>query len=72
MKNDDPERQNFVATISDIRNHIQRRLDEAVDEPSHFEKVHWFAEYWNDVFHGVGDLKRIEGPGLETLYAASI
>jgi hypothetical protein len=26
---------------------IQRRFDESVDTPRHFEKVQWFANYWN-------------------------
>jgi hypothetical protein len=69
MKSDSSERHKLLATLTDIRNHIQRRLDEAMDEPSHFEKVHWFADYWNEVFFGVDGLKRIEGPGLATLLA---
>jgi len=27
---------------------IELRLDEAMDNPRHFEKVLWFARYWND------------------------
>ena len=26
---------------------IQERFDASVDDPAHFEKVRWFAEYWN-------------------------
>ncbi len=26
---------------------IQEHFDTSVDEPAHFEKVRWFAEYWN-------------------------
>jgi hypothetical protein len=26
---------------------IQQRFDESVDDPRHFEKVKWLAEYWN-------------------------
>ena len=29
-----------------MRNTIQRRFHEAVDNPRHFEKVQWFAAYW--------------------------
>jgi hypothetical protein len=32
----------------DISNQLQRRFDEATDNPRHFEKVKWFANYWND------------------------
>jgi hypothetical protein len=48
-----------------IRNKIQLRLDEAVDNPGHYRKVHWFAAYWNDVFYGIDGLPKIEAPGLE-------
>jgi hypothetical protein len=34
-----------------IKDFIQRRLIESLDEPRHFEKVQWFARYWNTVFH---------------------
>ncbi len=27
--------------------HLQKRFDEAADNPSHFEKVMWFVQYWN-------------------------
>ena len=67
MTSDNPERPRRLAAITSIRDHIQRRLNAAVDEPSHFEKVHWFADYWNEVFYGVHNLKQIEGSGLEIL-----
>jgi hypothetical protein len=31
-----------------MRVHIQRRLSEATDNPQHYEKVRWFANYWNE------------------------
>jgi hypothetical protein len=27
---------------------IQKKFDESVDNPRHFEKVQWFARYWNE------------------------
>jgi hypothetical protein len=48
-----------------IRDVIEKRLDEAVDTPAHYQKIHWFADYWNDVFYGVEGLKKIDAPGLE-------
>lgn len=27
---------------------LQHRFDESVDSPKHFEKVKWFARYWNE------------------------
>ncbi len=47
-----------------VRENIQRRLDEAVDNPSHFEKVRWFASYWNSVMPDSRDLPHVRGPGL--------
>jgi hypothetical protein len=37
-----------LLSYSDISNQLQRRFDEATDNPGHFEKVKWFANYWND------------------------
>jgi len=31
-----------------IRDRIQQRYEESMDTPRHFEKVRWFAQYWND------------------------
>jgi hypothetical protein len=32
---------------SGIRDKIQQRYEESMDSPRHFEKVQWFARYWN-------------------------
>lgn len=32
-----------------IRDKIQERYEEAMDTPRHFEKVRWFAQYWNEM-----------------------
>lgn len=32
-----------------IRDRIQQRYEESMDTPRHFEKVRWFAQYWNEV-----------------------
>lgn len=32
----------------ETRDLIQRRLKEAIDNPKHFEKIKWFASYWNE------------------------
>jgi hypothetical protein len=45
---------------------LQTRLDEAVDNPRHFEKVQWFASYWNDVFRDCSDIEKVRGPGTFT------
>jgi hypothetical protein len=31
-----------------IKNKIQQRYEESMDNPRHFEKVRWFARYWNN------------------------
>jgi hypothetical protein len=31
-----------------IRDKIQQRYEESMDTPRHFEKVRWFARYWNE------------------------
>jgi hypothetical protein len=44
---------------------IQRRFDESVDAPRHFEKVQWFANYWNiSIREERAGLKFINGAGL--------
>jgi len=49
-----------------IQTHIEQRFGEAADVPRHFEKVQWFANYWNDVIEPIGSqiYMRITGPGL--------
>jgi hypothetical protein len=32
-----------------IRERIQQRYEDSMDTPRHFEKVKWFAQYWNEV-----------------------
>jgi hypothetical protein len=44
---------------------IQRRFDDSVDTPRHFEKVKWFANYWNlTLGEERAGLKFVTGPGL--------
>jgi hypothetical protein len=48
-----------------MRDTIQRRFDDSVDTPRHFEKVQWFANYWNiSMREERAGLKFIKGPGL--------
>jgi|SRR5579859_3240480 len=46
---------------------IQRRYDESADNPRHFEKVLWFARYWNATIreHGIKYIEKIKGPGID-------
>jgi hypothetical protein len=65
IKNNDKDRNDLARWTNDLGGMIQKRLDEAVDNPAHYEKVFWFADYFNDVFGGVADVKLIEAPGLK-------
>jgi hypothetical protein len=60
-----PPEQKNLDHITEVQNIIQKKLDEAIDNPHHFEKVQWFAEYWNrSVPYGGKDFSTIQGPGL--------
>ena len=52
-----------------IKDRIERRFQDAMDNPSDFEKVQWFAGYWNAVLGEVDASLRIHGPGLAGPYA---
>jgi hypothetical protein len=44
-------------TYAAMRTQIQRRLSDATDNPQHYEKVRWLANYWNErVPHGIREL----------------
>jgi hypothetical protein len=59
-----PERTN-LDHITDLQDLIQRKLNESIDTPRHFQKVQWFAEYWyRSVPDGGKDFTSIQGPGL--------
>jgi len=46
---------------------VQKQFRNAVDNPRHFEKVQWFARYWNEVIreHPVQGLNLIKGAGVD-------
>jgi hypothetical protein len=54
---------NYYVEIGD---RIQKNFRLAVDDPRHFEKVQWFARYWNRVIseHPFRGLRLINGAGL--------
>jgi len=47
-----------------VRQQICFRYNEATDNPRHFEKVRWFAQYWNRTLPEGASSLRIVGPGL--------
>jgi hypothetical protein len=57
-----------VAFVLFAGRHLQRRLNESVDDPKIFEKVRWFANYWNEHVERLGQQYRITGPGLGIKY----
>ena len=58
-------REAIIDSFNDTASMIQKRFDESVDFPDHFEKVRWFASYWNDYATRYPNIKRIYGAGLE-------
>jgi hypothetical protein len=63
----DAEQSDELGYYVGIRDKIQKRFSEAVDDPKHFEKVQWFARYWNSVIrlNPVKGLPLVKGAGLE-------
>jgi hypothetical protein len=55
----------LLPQLKQIADQVKRRLDEATDNPSHFEKVHWFARTWNARLPDWASECEISGPGLE-------
>jgi hypothetical protein len=55
----------LLAEYDKFADQVQRRFDEATDNPRHFEKVKWFAQYWNESLpFGTKNFRNITGPGL--------
>jgi hypothetical protein len=60
-----PEKHHSLEEFAKLQAVIQTRLDESTDNPRHFEKVQWFARYWNrHVPYGAAMFAPIIGPGL--------
>jgi hypothetical protein len=49
----------ILGPIREMRDLIQQRLEEARDNPRHFEKVRWFANYWNETVEAPPKLRPI-------------
>jgi hypothetical protein len=59
------ERPDYVEHYNQIAAQIQRRFNESFDQPRHFEKVQWFAKYWNRTIEPFRkEVKQIIGPGF--------
>lgn len=48
-----------------IKDRLQARFEESMDTPRHFEKVRWFARYWNETVSRHTDYQRVLGAGVE-------
>jgi hypothetical protein len=49
----------------DMARTLQQRFNESARNPRHFEKVQWFANYWNSTFAPLSPaVNLIRGPGL--------
>jgi hypothetical protein len=60
------ERTHHIEEFNQMAKHIQTRLDHSLDNPSHFEKVQWFARYWNRCLKKYSaHVNLISGPDLE-------
>ncbi len=63
-----PDKQHSLDEFANMQKLIQKRLNEATDNPRHFEKVQWFARYWQkSVPYGVPMSTDIIGPGMDIM-----
>jgi hypothetical protein len=47
---------------------LQNKFADSMDNPRHFEKVKWFAKYWNETIdNGRLEYRKVLGAGLETV-----
>jgi len=55
---------NALGEYARIKTIIEERYREAMDNPRHFEKVQWFAKYWNASLPANATSYRVLGVGL--------
>jgi hypothetical protein len=53
-----------TADYAQMKTRIDQRFRQAMDNPAHFEKVQWFARYWNSCILDNASMFRILGVGL--------
>jgi hypothetical protein len=66
----DPSEDEDLAYFVVAGGYLQKSLNESVDDPRIFEKVRWFANYWNKYIEPLGAQYRITGPGLGIKYTS--
>lgn len=66
---DDNARLEVLNRFNSMAKRIQQRFDQSRDNPRHFEKVEWFAKYWNTIAirWGVTGITRQEADGAAVL-----
>lgn len=63
---DEAQRTSDISSYNRIAEQIQMRFQESADHPRHFEKVQWFAKYWNNTIADLkGAVNSVRGPGVE-------
>ena len=66
-RENDDDRSTQAEHFNAVARRIQLRFDEFVDNPQHFEKVKWFARYWNESTSEHRKFVRpVTGPGTNT------
>jgi len=62
--------EHFIKWYSEIQAVIERKFAESVDTPKHFDKVKWFANYWNQTLDPLAGkfFMHIDGPGLRSYF----
>jgi hypothetical protein len=58
------ERSTYIDLCNLIAANLQRRFDESFDNPNHFEKLQWLANYWNSQMREFAEIHKITGPGI--------
>jgi hypothetical protein len=58
-------RERFFQNVLVMRNNLQDAFDSSIDDPKIFEKVQWFAAYWNRKMpSGIPGLEPVVGPAI--------
>jgi hypothetical protein len=66
-KLDSPDIQPFLFRFRHIGAMIEKCFKDSPDNPRHFQKLQWLANYWNITFAKDDDGLFIDGPGLPTM-----
>jgi hypothetical protein len=58
--------QHLHSQFNTIGSRLQERFEQSMDNPRHFEKVRWFAKYWNDAIVSARlEYRKVLGAGLD-------